>query len=513
MVPVNVVNIKRESVILDKVKQGHLDEVQNKKEEKLSLKQFLRLKEELKNWRGETSYRKDENKSNSNTEVKQTKNIDTSRIQHNNHTGENTLFRKQFISKIYEIKDLLEGSATQISPEDQFVDEGIEDTLMTKIENVKARLNSLNMSGFSARKEVLSGMTPTVTDTSEGIKSLGTTGDAFKDVSVGKETPVIKETEKAWYDGRLYICNICRKSFDNWSVFKTHSREIHVLDITEKSKQEIILAYYTCKICDTTLKHHYNYINMHLKRRHDMKIQKYGDVYHSQTQKGQTSTNKITPLEVSSNQILTSTYEHVDQLHILDPTSKKWYNASYFICKNCAWMSWVKKDYIEHLSAVHRVKTPNNELSSFATQFEEHEYTCKICQKIMKHERPAIAHHLKHVHNLTIPEYEHLHENENSKTKSDNTVENVPDNKPKGEYNAIEADISSAQIEEEKKFIIDMSAESHVNSGIKLEIKSEPDEEARLVENIIVYCCPLDSCNFTTSREGMMDHRAATHLR
>ena len=171
-----------------------------------------------------------------------------------------------------------------------------------------------------------------------------------------------------------------------------------------------------------------------------MKIKTYGDAYHSQNQKGHTGTKNNIPLDVSSNKSSISNYEHDDKLHIPNTKSKKWYNASYFLCKNCTRMSWGKKHFIEHLAAVHKVKTPKKELSSFASRFEEHEYTCKICQKIMKHERPAIGYHLKHAHNMTVPEYEHLHEDENPKTESDNIVENVPDNKHKADkYNAIRA--------------------------------------------------------------------------
>ena len=106
MVPIHVVSIKRENVILDKVKQGDLDEVKNKKEENLSLTQFLNVKEGMKSLREEICYRKDQNKSKSDTEVKQKTNIDTSRIQLRNHTGDNAIFRKQFSSMIYEMKDL-----------------------------------------------------------------------------------------------------------------------------------------------------------------------------------------------------------------------------------------------------------------------------------------------------------------------------------------------------------------------------------------------------------------------
>ena len=64
-----------------------------------------------------------QNKSNSDTEVQQTTNIDTSKIQHNNLNGD-AIFRKQLSFRIYEIKDVLQGRETQIKPIDQVVDEG-----------------------------------------------------------------------------------------------------------------------------------------------------------------------------------------------------------------------------------------------------------------------------------------------------------------------------------------------------------------------------------------------------
>ena len=50
-------------------------------------------------------------------------------------------------------------------------------------------------------------------------------------------------------------------------------------------------------------------------------------------------------------------------------------------------------------------------------------------------------------------------------------------------------------------------------AGMKVNIKSEPDELKRLEGSVAVYCCPLDRCSFTTSREGMRNNSAATHLR
>ena len=65
-----------------------------------------------------------------------------------------------------------------------------------------------------------------------------------------------------------------------------------------------------------------------------MKIQKYGDAYHSQNKERQTgATNKILS-DVSSNKSLISDYEHDNNLHIPNTKSEKWYNSSYFLCNN-----------------------------------------------------------------------------------------------------------------------------------------------------------------------------------
>ena len=78
-------------------------------------------------------------------------------------------------------------------------------------------------------------------------------------------------------------------------------------------------------------------------------------------------------------------------------------------------------------------------------------------------------------------------------------------------YDTMEGEVSSEQLKEEPP--LEQASKSIDLAGIKVDIKVEPDEAARLEGSVTVYCCPLDGCSFTTSRQGMRDHQAATHLR
>ena len=155
MVPVNLDKVKRESVILNKVKQGDLDEVQTNNDDNLTLKQLISVRKGIKSLREETCHKKEINKSIYTIEV-EPKNIETSKIHHSYRGGVNNIFRKQFSSKIYEIKDLLEGRVNSNSTVDKHVDEDIEDILVEKIDNIKNGLSVMKMPDLATRKDGLS---------------------------------------------------------------------------------------------------------------------------------------------------------------------------------------------------------------------------------------------------------------------------------------------------------------------------------------------------------------------
>ena len=217
---------------------------------------------------------------------------------------------------------------------------------------------------------------------------------------------------------------------------------------------------------------------------------------------------------VSLNENSISDSEQEYKPPVPNTKSTKWFNGSYFHCNICDSRLWGEKEFMEHLTGVHEVNTPMNNLKSYASKCVEYKYTCKMCHKILKHERHYIGCHMKGVHNMTVLEYEHLHENKNITLTEgeESVVKKISISQDKLDE-TIEKEVNSEQQKEEQKQLLKDVPNPTAPADIKVEIKAEPYEAPRAVGRVAVYCCPLESCNFTTSREGMMDHRAATHLR
>ena len=85
---------------------------------------------------------------------------------------------------------------------------------------------------------------------------------------------------------------------------------------------------------------------------------------------------------------------------------------------------------------------------------------------------------------------------------------NISQEKPD---DTMEGQALSKQCEEEPK--LEKVCDSAHLAGMKVNIKTEPEEVVGPEGSVTVYCCPLDRCSFTTSREGMRNNSAATHLR
>ena len=82
---------------------------------------------------------------------------------------------------------------------------------------------------------------------------------------------------------------------------------------------------------------------------------------------------------------------------------KFWYSGIEYTCKHCSVMISNIASLRVHLKTKHNISAAMKEAESHA-KYKDSDYTCKICDKKVKHERTNIETHMR-IHSLTTKEY------------------------------------------------------------------------------------------------------------
>ena len=121
--------------------------------------------------------------------------------------------------------------------------------------------------------------------------------------------------------------------------------------------------------------------------------------------------SKVMNIEFPETPVV-ATKDPREKLQIQDSDSinssaeRKWYHGTFYNCKDC-WKTFYGEEYFrKHLGSKHKSYPMSiQELRELSSQFEETLYTCKVCEKKVKHEFKNIYVHLKK-HSLSMNEYE-----------------------------------------------------------------------------------------------------------
>jgi len=248
-----------------------------------------------------------------------------------------------------------------------------------------------------------------------------------------------------WYHGSDLTCEICHKSFVDFTYYCTHIRTVHQISKEQYNEKYGTAAeafrLYRCLVCGISIKWTYQSICGHLKS-HEMTIKEY-ELKHNVLENQSTESGKIPDLTMNANASITTVDEGpapkrpklTDSIPPLVPIQPsipplqhkvmevrksdkisadvssptgKWYNQCKFTCKACPEEKYftVPQALRMHLNGIHSLSRKVYELTYGNAETVTRYWTCLICNKELKCQKGIIIQHLLNVHSMELVDYE-----------------------------------------------------------------------------------------------------------
>ena len=262
--------------------------------------------------------------------------------------------------------------------------------------------------------------------------------------------------------------------------------------------------------------------------------------------------SKVMNIEVQETPITTNNSFQKLQVQGSDSMNncaqRKWYHGTFYNCKDCHKTFYGQEYFRKHLSNKHKSYPMSiQEMRVLSSQYEETLYTCKVCEKKVKHEFKNIYVHLKK-HSLTINEYETTFVSIKEEVGTLPSVRNVDENIPSKQKLEVLTSLSETHLTQKvmvnvKKLhpsktqmdnaILSRSPYLHIRR-IKSEVEIIPHDPENLLlkqppsttmlfnlnagnhksnKPQSLYYCPVPECSFYTTKKGMKSSQAALHLK
>jgi predicted transcriptional regulator/uncharacterized C2H2 Zn-finger protein len=252
--------------------------------------------------------------------------------------------------------------------------------------------------------------------------------------------------ESQWYHGSDLTCEICNKSFVDFTYYCTHIRTIHQISKEQYNEKygtgREMFRLYRCLVCGISVKWTYQSICGHLKS-HEISIKDYETKYNV-LENQNTESGKISDLTMNANVVLeqpahkkqrlgehgggfSSLLNHLhtpphlqaraqqmfkqkpERIHAdLSSPTGKWYNQCKFTCKACPDEKYftVPQALRMHLNGIHSMSRKDYESRYGTAETITRYWTCLICNKELKCQKGIIIQHLLNVHAMELVDYE-----------------------------------------------------------------------------------------------------------
>ena len=253
--------------------------------------------------------------------------------------------------------------------------------------------------------------------------------------------------DSQWYHGSDLTCEICQKTFVDFTYYCTHIRTVHNISKEQFNEKygtaKEMFRLYRCLVCGISVKWTYQSICGHLKS-HDIPIKEYETKYrvldNQNTESGKISDLMHQPGVVMESGEPSSKKQRVDETDGLPPlvvnlpkqeqhqgkargvytykperihaeTSSptgKWYNQCKFTCKACPEEKYftVPQALRMHLNGIHSMSRKQYEGIHGSAETITRYWTCLICNKELKCQKGIIIQHLLNVHAMELVDYE-----------------------------------------------------------------------------------------------------------
>merc|ERR1712106_293703 len=251
-----------------------------------------------------------------------------------------------------------------------------------------------------------------------------------------------------WYHGSDLTCEICNKSFVDFTYYCTHIRTVHQISKEQYNERYGTAAeafrLYRCLVCGISIKWTYQSICGHLKS-HEMTIKEY-ELKYNVLDNQSTESGKIPDLTMNANANMSSSDDSpapkrpklTDSIpplvpiqasippleqkvlslvksdrilaYVASPTGK-WYNQCKFTCKACPEEKYftVPQALRMHLNGIHSLSRKEYEGTYGGAETITKYWTCLICNKELKCQKGIIIQHLLNVHSMELVDYERQH--------------------------------------------------------------------------------------------------------
>jgi len=248
-----------------------------------------------------------------------------------------------------------------------------------------------------------------------------------------------------WYHGSDLTCEICQKSFVDFTYYCTHIRTTHQISKEQYNEKYGTAAeafrLYRCLVCGISIKWTYQSICGHLKS-HEMTIKEY-ELKYNVLENQSTESGKIPDLTMNANANVVNSDESpapkrpklTDSIPPLVPIQQteppleqrvvpqrknerisadvhsptgKWYNQCKFTCKACPEEKYftVPQALRMHLNGIHSLSRKEYEGRYGGAETITKYWTCLICNKELKCQKGIIIQHLLNVHSMELVDYE-----------------------------------------------------------------------------------------------------------
>jgi hypothetical protein len=254
---------------------------------------------------------------------------------------------------------------------------------------------------------------------------------------------VFEPTDEYWYNKCIWKCNICGNKNRSLGSSKKHVHKMHNISyedyLAQYGNQGIFECDFTCAICQANMSCNGVTISSHLSNIHKLTLQEYESKYVKETITSDSKDSKdnldlddkstinlLTPITEMAGGVgaveLKIKEEKMDPpdepvvmnlrnpFHDVTKEDRPWYQQCLYVCQICQSTYYSTSALNNHTKVKH-----NMEREAYLAQFGTkgkliEDYTCKICNRVMKCEGKALGSHMKNVHKMSIEEYTRLHE-------------------------------------------------------------------------------------------------------
>jgi len=249
-------------------------------------------------------------------------------------------------------------------------------------------------------------------------------------------------TDEYWYNKCIWKCNICGNKNRSLGSSKKHVHKMHNISyedyIAQYGSQGIIEIDFSCAICRANMSCNGVTISSHLSNIHKLTLQEYEAKYVKETVSSdskdnldliddKSTINLLTPItEMGGGNGMELNVKIKEEKEDLPDTSsmfqvsnpfqdvtkedRPWYQQCLYVCQICQSTYYSTSALNNHTKVKH-----NMERDAYLAEFGDkgkliEDYTCKVCNRVMKCEGKALGSHMKNVHKMSIEEYSRIHE-------------------------------------------------------------------------------------------------------